>query len=390
MKTHHKSFARILVAASLIAVAIAQPFFAVNASAGQITTRRLTLQAGATEGGSKPGGTVNHFFEFTIPSTATAIGSISFQYCTTAANSLASPTCVMPTGLDSTLGSTALGSEAGSGATGFTLNKTTNGMPYLSKVTPAVPANGDLKFRLDNIKNPTTVGTFYVRITTYTGADLGGTATDAGTVAASTTQQIVLTGVMPESLIFCTGADIQKTAGVPDCSTATSGAISFDRLFDPTDTASAVSRMAASTNAGSGYIITVNGPTLTSGSNTITGLTTPTASTQGIAQFGLNLVANTAAAAPGFPGTSPTDSLNIDSASNGINLNGRPAPDYALADTFKFVSGDTVADSNYNATGNPDASDAQIYTVSYIVNVPGSQPAGTYVSTLTYICTPTY
>jgi hypothetical protein len=72
------------------------------------------------------------------------------------------------------------------------------------------------------------------------------------------------------------------------------------------------------------------------------------------------------------------------------NLNGRPTPDYALPDTFKFVSGDIVADSNFNTAGNPDASDAQIYTVSYIANVPGSQPAGTYVSTLTYICTPTY
>lgn len=32
----------------------------------------------------------------------------------------------------------------------------------------------------------------------------------------------------------------------------------------------------------------------------------------------------------------------------------------------------------------------QIFTVSYIVNVPGSQPAGNYTTTLTYICTPTF
>lgn len=378
-----------------IFVALAFAFFgplmtATQASAAQITNRSLTLMAGPTEGGSKPGGTVNHQFNFTIPTTATAIGSIKFEYCTTAANSPSVPTCVMPTAMDSTLGGTALGSEAGSGATGFSLNKTTNGAPYLYKATAAVPANGNLAFRLDNIKNPSTEGTFFVRISTYNSTDTTGSPIDTGTVAASTAEQIILNGIMPESLIFCTGADIVKTAGVPDCSTATGGSISFNQLFSPADTATAISRMAASTNAGAGYAITVNGPTMTSGSNTIAGIATPSASLKGTAQFGLNLMANTVAAAPGFPGVSPLDSKDIDSASNGTTLNGRVMTDYATADTFKFVTGDVVADSNYNATGTPDPSDAQIYTISYIVNVPGSQPAGTYTSTLTYICTPTF
>lgn len=394
MKNHHLKFARLAVVAALVATTVVQPFFASISSAAQIAPRRLTLMAGTTDGGSKPQGVVDHYFEFTVPSTSTVIGSIKFEYCDTAANSLASPTCVMPVGMDSTLSGTALGSEAGSGATGFTLNKTTNGAPYLTKAAPAAPSSGALKFRLDNIQNPgPQKGTFFVRITTYTGANLTGAATDSGTVAASTAEQIILTGTMPESLVFCTGADIQKTAGVPDCSTATSGAITFDRLFSPVDTASAVSKMAASTNAGTGYIITVNGPTLTSGSNQIAAISaTPAASYKGTAQFGMNLVANTAAAAPGFPGTGATASANIDVTSDGVNFSGRPLTNYASPDTFMFVSGDTVADSNSTAptTTSPKASNAQIYTVSYIVNVPGNQPAGTYVSTLTYICTPTF
>ena len=378
-----------------IFVAVAFAFFgplfiSTQASAAQITNRSMTLQAGPTDGGSMPGGTVNHQFNFTIPTTATAIGSIKFEYCTTAANSPAVPTCVMPNNMDSTLSATALGSESGSGATGFSLNKGTNGAPFLFKATAAVPANGNLAFRLDNIKNPDTEGTFFVRITTYNSTNATGSPIDSGTVAVSTAEQITLNGIMPESLIFCTGADILKTATVPDCSTATGGSINFDRLFSPTDTASAISRMAASTNAGQGYVITVNGPTLTSGSNTIAGLATPQASIKGQPQFGLNLRANTAGAAPGFPGVSPLDSRDIDSASTGTTLNGRVMTDYATADTFKFASGDIVADSNYNGTGTADPTDAQIYTVSYIANVPGSQPAGTYTSTLTYICTPTF
>lgn len=394
MKNHHLKFSRILVAILLLAPVVLQAFPQSSAGAAQITNRRLTLMAGATDGGSLPGGVVNHFFEFTIPTTGTAIGSIKFEYCTTAANSLASPACVMPLNMDSTLvgpTATTLGSEAGSGATGFSLNKTTNGAPFLYKATASVPTNGNLKFRLDNVKNTDTEGTFFVRIYTYNSTNATGTPIDSGTVAASTNKKITLTGVMPESLVFCTGADIQKTAGVPDCASATSGDISFDRLFSPVDTASAVSKMAASTNAGSGYIITVNGPTLTSGSNQIANIATPTASNKGNAQFGLNLRANTSAAAPGFPGTGITASADIDLASDGINLNGRAMPNYALADTFTFNTGDTVADSNAApATANPRASNAQIYTISYIVNVPGSQPAGTYTTTLTYICTPTF
>jgi len=375
----------------VIALALTlQAFFVPNVSAAQITNRKLTLQAGATDGGSMPGGSVRHFFEFTVPTTATAIGSISFQYCTTAAD-VGAATCVTPTGLTST-GAT-LGSEAGSGATGFTLNASTNGTLLLTKASAAVPSNGDLKFRFDSVVNPTTEGTFFVRIATYTSTNGSGGFTDRGSVAASTAEQIILDGTMPESLVFCTGADITKTAGVPDCATATAGTISFNQLFSPTDTASAISKMAASTNAGFGYAITVNGPTLTSGSNTIAGIATPSASNKGVAQFGLNLVANSVAAAVGFdPGnvTNPTPSADVDLASDGVNLNGRPSSDYATADTFKFVSGDVVADSNYNAAGNADPSDSQIFTISYIANVPGSQPAGTYTSTLTYICTPTF
>lgn len=393
MKNHHIKFPRILVAILFLAATVLQVIPQKSVEAAQITNRKLTLVGVGTVGGSQPGGVVNHSFEFTIPSTSTAIGSIKFQYCTTAADPTGGTACTMPTGLDTTTAT--LGSESGSGATGFTIHSSTasgatNGAPYLAKGTPAAPANGNLKFRLDNIKNPTAKATFFVRIFTYTSSDTTGTATDTGTVTASTNEPIVLNGIMPESLVFCTGADILKTANVPDCSTATGGTIPFNQLFSPIDTASAVSKMAASTNAGFGYAITVNGPTLTSGSNQISAIPAPAASAKGNSQFGMNLVANTSAAAPGFPGTGSTASGNIDLTSDGVNLNGRATPDYALADTFKFASGNIVADTDLHGTNSPAASDAQIYTVSYIVNVTGSQAAGTYTTTLTYICTPTF
>lgn len=376
MKTHHSYFKKSLSVIIALIILVLPLLTATSAYATQITSRSLTLVAGATDGGSKPGGVVNHDFTLTLPS-ATSVGSIEFKYCTLAAGVPVATDCVTPTGLVTTTAT--LGGETG--ATGFTMVNTTNGAPYLTRTAAA--ASGLVTYRLSSITNPTTTNqTFFVRISTFASTDATGAKTDTGTVAASTATQIILEGIMPESLVFCTGATIGVNGSlVPDCTTATSGAISFDKLFSPTDTAGATSQMAASTNAGAGYVITVNGPTMTSGSNTITAMGTTAAGVHGISQFGLNLKANTTTS------TTPAIGIEIAQPSNGTNFRGQSATGYSTIDQFKFTSGDTVANS-YNATAG--STDAQIYTVSYIINVPGSQAAGTYTTTLTYICTPTF
>jgi hypothetical protein len=342
------------------------------ASAAQITSRSLTLQAGGSAGGSQPGGVVNHLFSFTIPTTGN-VGSIQFLYCTLAAGA-----CTTPTGLDTTAAT--MGTQ--SGATGFTLNNTTQGAPYITRTAASISSGTAVTYQLLGVTNPTTPNqTFYVRISTFASINATGGATDTGNVAASTATQIVLNGVMPESLVFCVGGSISTTGGVPDCTTATSGSVSFNQLFSPTDTATATSQMAASTNAGSGYNVTVNGPTLTSGSNTVTAMGSSTTGVHGVSQFGLNLKANTTAT------SNPAVGTEVAPAANGTNYRGQAITGYNTVDNFKFTSGDSVANS---ANGGAGGSDAQIFTVSYIVNVPGSQPAGTYTTTLTYICTPTY
>lgn len=362
-----------------------------SASAGQIVSRSLTLVDNAGVGGSTPGGVVKHRFNFTVP-TSGALGAIKFEYCTTPAD-VGSLTCITPTGL-STTGATLTAEN--SNANGFSINSAANGAPVITRASAgSIAANTQLSYELTGITNPSDPEpdpllrknniTFFVRITTYRESTMT-TRVDDGSVAASTAEPIVLSGIMPESLVFCTGATIGLTASVPDCNTATSGSIAFDRLFSPTDTALATSQMAASTNAGSGYAITVSGPTLTSGSNTITAIGgTADVSKRGTAQFGMNLVSN----------TTPLFGTEVAPVSNGTNYRARAMNGYATADNFKFngmVTPDIVAQSDYvDGTATLlGASDAQIYTVGYMVNVPGSQPAGTYTSTLTYICTPTF
>lgn len=372
---------------AIAAIASLQLYPFTSVSADQIGERSLTLinspsvdsdADGIPDGGSLAGGTVSHRYEFTLTDTVGSIGSIAFEYCTTAAPVPNGVQCDAPVGIDVT--GAVVGDETGSGATGFTTlaPQTTANKVVISRAAAAAPSTPNLVYQLDNIINPSNKNeTFFVRIAAYTSTDGTGSAIETGTVAASTAEAIKLDGTMPESLVFCTGETIGLTAGVPDCSTASDGMISFDRLFSPTDTALATSQMAASTNATQGYSITVSGPTLTSGSNTINAMAAPTNSNYGVSQFGLNVVENTGAATP----TSPVVGSAIAPASNGTNYNAQPTADYGIADSYKYASGEAVADSSTLGT------DSQIYTVSYIANVPGSQPAGSYATTLTYICT---
>jgi hypothetical protein len=381
MKSNKRSLAPLLVGFAVLVSFLAQAVVLGSPTyASQITTRSLTLQAGASSGGSKPGGIVKHKFDFTIPTNA-SVGSIKFTYCTIAAG-----VCTTPTGLVTSSATL----DAQSGATGFTLTNTTNGIPYIKRGAAANIGSGGpviASYTLGTVTNPTAENyTFFVRIATYASLDGTGTPIDAGNVTAATATQIILTGTMPESLVFCAGATIGLTAttpSVPDCSAVMVGTVSFDQLFSPTDTATATSQLSASTNAGSGYAITVNGPTLTSGSNTLSGMATAAATAHGVSQFGLNLKANTLATF-----SQPTGFGNeVSVTSNGTNYRGEAYTGYSTVNNFKFATGDVIADS---ANGGAGGTDAQIYTVSYIANVPGSQPAGTYTSTLTYICTPTY
>lgn len=365
--------------------------FSQSVSAAQIEPRALILLPGTTssdvngdtlpDGGSMPGGTANHQLQFDVPTSDPDIDTIVFEYCTTAAAVDGGLDCDPPTGLDATTAT--LGADGG---TGWTITNQTLNTVTLSGL--AQDLSGTKTFQLNDVINPSTTNTtFFIRISTI---DTLGVEIDKGTVTASTATPIELEGTMPESLVFCTGETISLTAGVPDCATATPGNIGFSALFSPTATATATSQMAASTNAGSGYSITVNGPTMTSGTNTIAAMSTVGVSNLGVSQFGMNVVGNTGDTnndgvvdASDDP-TDPVVGSDIAPVTNGTNYNATAATGYDIDSQYKFAGGDVVATSNSLGT------DSQIYTASYIVNVPGSQPAGTYATTLTYICTATF
>ncbi len=348
MKKVKKSFLTraVLVFAVLSLVIAGVPL---NAFAAQVTSRSVTL------GSSAPGGVTTHQINFTTATTAT-IGSVRFLYCTTA-----SGTCTTPTGLVTTAATL----SAQTGATGFTINATTAGSPYITRTATSLPTATAVSFTLSNVTNPTTVNsTFFIRVTTYTGTDGSTGPTDTGVVAAAVTNQIVVNASVDETLTFCTG-----TSGITasSCAGATGTTVSLGSLT-PSTTGSGTSQMGISTNAGSGYAITVNGTTLTSGANTITANASTAASTQGTSQFGINLRANT------------TPAVGADPAGAGT---GAPAAGYNTVNQYTFNTGDQVA-------SKASADNFRFYTVSYIANVTGAQAAGAYTTTLGYIATSTY
>lgn len=256
------------------------------------------------------------------------------------------------------------GAQTGPGASGTSVK-------FAASAQTSVSTSDQATVTLTNVVNPTASNKeFYLRITTY--SDTGYvTEDDYGAVALDTANQITVSGTMPESLVFCVG-----TSGT-DCSNITGTSVNLG-TFSPVGTNTGTSLMSASTNAAFGYAITVNGTTLTSGSNTIPAMGTQTlnsagcspscSSTTGVSQFGSNVKLNTV----------PSVGANVSGAGTAAGSGG-----YNTANSFRFFSGDTVA-------GVGGVTSANLFTNSYIVNVGGDQAAGVYTSTMTYICTATF
>jgi hypothetical protein len=343
------SLARTVVITLALAIL---PLAAVTpAAAAQITNRKITL------GSSAPSPTTTSYtFNFTVPS-ATVVKSASFTACTTASGA-----CTSVGGFSNTGVTLTQPSNLGDGS-GWIVDNATAGSLRLNKSGDVATPTGSQTVIFNGVTNPSATNTtFYLRMVTYSDAAYG-TPIDSGVVAASTATQVQVSLAVDEALTFCTGTSITGT----NCATAAGSTVNLG-TGTTTTTASGTSILAASTNGPSGYSITVSGATLTSGSNTITALSSGATSAVGTSQFGLDLVSNTTPA--------------IGSAASGSGT-ATAAPNYATADTFRYGTGESVA----SVAG---ATNANTFTVSYIANINGLTPAGSYTTTLTYVATPNF
>lgn len=292
---------------------------------------------------------------FTIPQPE-ILGSIRLQFCSE--SPLIGQPCTLPIGMD--LSGAVLASQT-AGANFSILSASGTDIILTRPVSPA--GIGPLTFRFTGIVNPSSPGSYFGRIQTYTVANATGASNDYGGLAFAINNNVQISVTVPPYLYFCVGISV---SGV-DCTTATGNYIDFG-TFTPAATSVAQTQMVAGTNADSGYTIVVAGNTLTSGNNVINGLAVADISRPGTSQFGLNLVANT--------------DPQVGQAPTGLGI-GQPTNGYKNANIYKFVDGDVVA-----STPQPD--EARRYTTSYIANVSKTQTPGIYVTTLTYIATGTF
>ena len=142
-------------------------------------------------------------------------------------------------------------------------------------------------------------------------------------------------------------------------------------------TATATATFSVKTYLASGYVVKIKsaGPTNTSGGGHILNpLSTPTASSAGTEQFGMNLVANTSPRTFGAaPVQVPDSSFSFGTVASGYNT----------SNLYKYVNGDTVA-SSATSSGETD------YTASYIYNISNLTPDGVYQYNGIFVATSTY
>jgi len=324
------------VAYALVGIATILAYFPSVVNASQITTRKVQI-------GNSAALTTTYNFTFTTIS-GTTVKGVTLQPCTTASGA-----CTMPTGFSAT-GSTLTGSSGLSTGGTWIVDATDSTQLRANNTgsTSSTPGVSTLNF--SNVTNPTGApAVFYMRITTWGTITYTGLI-DAGTVATATAANVTVAANVDETLSFTVGST--SVTMVPSLTSITTG--------------TGTSTLAIATN-GTGYSIGYSGTTLTSGGNSIAALATKTAAATGGAQFGINLMLNTAPAV----GATKTGSGTILS-------------DYATANSFTYIAG---TGNTPVATGT-NTSDA--YTVSYIANIPATQAPGAYIATTNYVATATF
>lgn len=369
----------------LVSITLSALFLPVQVGAQQIPIRSTTL------GSSLISANTTYDFSFR-PAQGVLTRAVMFQVCT---SPLELTSCSTPTGFSLTAPGATF--TAGSSTAPFNANwatgtgglvPTANSF-WITYGTGSTLSNSTTyTVRLTNVHNPsTTNATFYTRVYTY--SDVLATTPnqiDFGAAAVSTANQVTVSANVQESLTFCVYTLANCAAGGSTVSLGTGG----DNVLSTTDPSGGVSKMDASTNAQTGYIITyiTTSPGGTGGSTcagslsstndciTDAGASAVGPPADGVAMFGINLKLNTTALTPaGAIGANQTGGT------------GTPIAPYATADQIAFQAGltpRTVA----NTTSAPSVTTT--YTVSYVAQAGSTTKPGAYSATFTWVCTGTF
>jgi hypothetical protein len=338
------------------------------------------------------GASPKYTIEFKTPSSSTTtIARVNIEFCTTSYTF--GPTCTAPAGMNITAsqstgvtatnfgGGTSVGSFAGDSAN--TMHVTFTGGGTETNVLHSLEYTG-------LITNPTSVGTYYTRVRTF--SDSSGTLPlDDGTSAFATVSRVTVSGRVLENMAFTVAtvnnaSTCSATSG--DTATATSQvtAVPFGNFLSGTPRV-VCQKVKTVTNAVNGYsttIIEVN-----AGAGNIGAMCRQTASncdTNG-ATTGISAADAIVDAGAGVLDATPRAWVPATTVGLGINANGAEADSAFVNGTnYRSVSGTTpivLAGTSVPTNG----------TDTYVVfkaDVPGVQTAGVYQNAVEYVTTPKF
>ncbi|MCA9347811.1 hypothetical protein KC867_00200 [Candidatus Saccharibacteria bacterium] len=374
---------------SVITVFNLSSVFSNKVGAAQLESRSLTLSSTldgsknvGTAGSETNGAAAHHTFEFTASAGAT---SATFTYCTTAIGG-----CTAPTGLVL---------PANPGASSGTTSAASNVLTWTDTISGG--ANSVTFGTTSGITNPTSAGSFFVRIQTIAAGPVN---VDEGTVASAITAGIEITSRVAETLGFSTTGDFGGV-GAPGstCAALTgSGAIT---LGDPTEQTLSISSTYDNysafriyTNSANGVNIQYEGDTLRrTPSSVISHMPTKAGSVPASEQFGLAVDSVSTGSVSTASRSATISFANVDQAAALANVPDGPltiASDYDTG-SGTITSGGTARFAYVVGTPTTIASTAgftncKTVAVRYIANISPLTPAGTYRTTVVYSAVPTY
>jgi len=280
------------------------------------------------------------------------VGSVDLLFCV---DPIPYHECVTPPGLNASNAN--LSTQTGESNFAI-LSKSTNHI-VLSRTTSSIPTTSS-SYKFDNIVNPTdTSQSFSIRLKSLASSDGTGAQIDFGSVKGQVTNGVEISTQVPPMLIFCLAEEV-----VDNCGGTNDTYYTDMGTLNSSSTLKAQSQMAVGTNASGGFAITANGTPMSAATNVIDSPSSPTESTPGKNQFGINLVEN----------TDPAIGKNPE----GDYANAIASPNYSVPNMYMYVPGDVVAYS-------PNVSLMKKFTVSYILNASPNLRAGVYTTTMTFI-----
>lgn len=378
----------VAIATALIAAGVA-PAFMGTAAASLITSRSIQMTDSTASATS-----VNYKVSFNTITTGNTAGFV-VDFCGDSPI-IAYATCSLPAGFTLTASPTVTGqtSTVGCNISTFTTVGTLNSNRTLTltassavnfTVTPCA-----VSFTINGVTNPSTANqTFYARIYSYATAAAAtgytvaspGAYLDAGGVALSTASNISITARVQEQLSFCVFTGSCGTAPTITLGN-TQGVLSATGPFVDKNT-----NYTIQTNASGQAAINIEGPTLTSGANTIAAITAiNTASSSGTSQFGLcNYESSGGTLVPvsAYSGTNGGNHCSGTSQTAGTGSTGGDNGCYFYyGAAATSAPGDTIANDSAGSTATG--------VIAFIGNTSVSQTAGVYTTTLKMIATGTF